>query len=250
MMPEYKGDAYLQSDFAAIKYSISRKAISKMYHCERIIHSNIGYVNRLRFYVSYVMDNVLQKNGFDEDVDIKPLLSWLPQIDKSLRKLWPNDVNPNEIVKCVLLKNSVTQSGIQKMTITIRNDGEREVEKSISLPDCIQIIKACLNAKLVDVIRNYIRMFGLSGISGISSGKQCAMHSSSTEKLCKAFMACITEVIQPSGYTDFKTSIDAVTGNDIIKRKNREEKQRRDRERHEESRRKYAEMKKAAGTAQ
>lgn len=250
MLPEYKGDAYLQSDFAAIKYSTTRKAISKMYHCERIIHSNIGYVNRLRFYVSYVMDSVLQKNGFDEDVDIKTLLSWLPQIDKSLQKLWPDDVKPNEIIKCVLLKNSAAQSNIQRMRIISRNTEEREVEKSIPLSDCIQIIKACLNAKLVDVIKNYIRMFGLSGISGIPSGEQCAVHSSSTEKLCEAFMACITDVIQTSGYTDFKTSIDAATGNEIIRRKNNEERHRRDRERHEMSRRKYDEMKKSAELVQ
>ena len=82
------------------------------------------------------------------------------------------------------------------------------------------------------------------------SGEPCAMYSSSTEKLCKAFMACITDAIQPSGYTDFETSIDALTGNEIIRRKNIEEKQRKDRKRHEESQRKYEEMKKAAETKQ
>lgn len=244
MLPEYNGDAYLQSDFAAIKYSITRKSVSKMYHCERIIHSNIGYVNRLRFYVSYVMDGVVQKNGFDEDVDIKTLLFWFPQIDKSVQKLWPDDVQPNEILKCVLLKKGAVQSNMQKMRIGMKNVDGREIEKSILLSDCIQIIKACLNAKLVDVIKNYICMFGISGIQGISSEKQCAMHSSSTEMLCKAFMACITDVIQPSGYTDFKTQIDASTGNEILRRKNNEERQKRDRERHEESRKKYVEMEK------
>lgn len=55
-------------------------------------------------------------------------------------------------------------------------------------------------------------------------------------------MACITDVIEPSGYTDFKTSIDASTGNEIIKKNNRKERQRKDKERHEESRIKYEEM--------
>lgn len=242
-LPEYKGDAYLQSDFAAIKYSATRKSLSKMYHCERIIHSNVGYINRLRFYVSYVMDEVLQRNGFDEDVDIKTLLSWFPQISKSVQKLWPEDINPSKIIKCVLLKRSNTQSNMQKMQIRMNNADGREIEKSILLSDCIQIIKACLNAKLVDVIKKYISMFGIAGISGISSGEQYAMHSSSTENLCRAFMACITDVIQPSGYTDFETSIDAVTGNEIIRRKNNEERQKRDQKRHEESRKKYEEMK-------
>lgn len=244
VLPEYKGDAYLQSDFAAIKYSITRKSISKMYHCERIIHSNIGYVNRLRFYVLYVMDNVLQKNGFDEDVNIKKLLSWFSQIDKSLQKLWPDDAYPDKIIECTLLKKDAKQSYMQKMRIRMKNADEKIIEKSILLSDCIQIIKACLNARLVDVIKNYIRMFGISGIHGLSAGEKCAMHSTSTEKLCSAFMACITEVIQPSGYTDFETQIDAFTGNEIINRKNAEEKQKKDQLRHEESRKKYEEMKK------
>lgn len=242
-LPEYKGDAYLQSDFAAIKYSASRKSLSKMYHCERIIYSNIGYINRLRFCVSHVMDEVLQRNGFDEDVDIKTLLAWFPQINKSVQKLWPEDIYPSKIIKCVLLKRSNKQSNMQKMKIMMNNADGREIEKFILLSDCIQIIKACLNAKLVDVIKNYISMFGLSGIPGISSGEQYAMHSSNTEKLCRAFMACITDVIQPSGYTDFETQIDAVTGNEIIRRKNNKERQKRDQKRHEESRKKYEEMK-------
>lgn len=242
-LPEYKGDAYLQSNFAAIKYSITRKSISKMYHCERIIHSNIGYVNRLRFYVIYVMDGVLQKNGFDEDVNIKTLLSWFPYIDESVQKLWPDDVHLNKIKKCILLQKSAKQGDMQRIKIKMEN-GE-EIERSIPLADCIQIIKTCLNAKLVDVIKNYIRMFGISGLHGISGGEQCVMHSSSTEKLCEAFMACITDVIEPSGYTDFETQIDAFTGSEIIRCRNIKEKKKRDRERHEESRKKYMEMKKA-----
>lgn len=241
LMPEYSGDAFLQSDFAAIKYSTTRKSVSKMYHCERIIHSNIGYVNRLRFYVSNVMDDVLLEGGFDKDVDIKTLISWFPKIDKNLQKCWPDDVNPDKIHKCLLLKRDIDNCGIQKMQISMKNG--RKIEKSISLSDCIQIIKACLNAKLVDVIKNYICMFGLSGIKGISSGKQYAMYSSSTKNLCEAFMACITNVIEPSGYTDFKTQIDAYTGNEIIRGKKIEEKLKRDEERHKESRIKYEKMK-------
>lgn len=239
-LPEYKGDAYLQSNFAAIKYSITRKSISKMYHCERIIHSNIGYVNRLRFYVAYIMDGVLQKNGFDEDVNIKTLLTWFPYIDKSVQKLWPDDADPNRMKKCILLKKNAGQQEIQR--IWIKMDNGEEIERSIPLQDCIKIIKTCLNAKLVDVIKNYIRMFGIPGLRGISGGKQCAIHSSSTEKLCKAFMACITDAIETSGYTDFETQIDAITGSAIIRRKNVEEKNKKDRERHEESRKKYEEM--------
>lgn len=242
-LPEYKDDAYLQSSFAAIKYSSTRKSISKMYHCERIIHSNIGYVNRLRFYVFYVMDDVLQKNGFSEDVDIKTLLSWFPHIDKSVQKFWPDDIYPNRIKSCILLKKNTDQGNMQKMWISMEN-GE-EVERVILLQNCIQIIKACLNAKLVDVIKNYIRMFGIPGIHGISGGEQYAMYSSSTKRLCDAFAACITDVIEPSGYTDFETQIDAYTGTEIIRRRNIEEKKKRDRERHEESRRKYEKMKNA-----
>ena len=91
------------------------------------------------------------------------------------------------------------------MRIQLKTErGEKELERSLPLSDCIQIIKSCINVKLVDVIINYIRMFGLSGIRGISSEKPCAMHSQSTESLCRAFMACITDVIEPSGYTDLK----------------------------------------------
>lgn len=211
-----------------------------MYHCERIIHSNIGYVNRLRFYVAYIMDGVLQKNGFDEDVNIKILLTWFPYIDKSVQKLWPDDADPNRMKKCILLKKNAGQQEIQR--IWIKMDNGEEIERSIPLQDCIKIIKTCLNAKLVDVIKNYIRMFGIPGLRGISGGKQCAIHSSSTEKLCKAFMACITDAIETSGYTDFETQIDAITGSAIIRRKNVEEKNKKDRERHEESRKKYEEM--------
>lgn len=242
-IPEYKGEAYLQSNFAAVKYSLSRKSISKMYHCERIIHSNIGYINRLRFYVFYIMDNVIQKAGFDKEVDIKVLLAWFSKIDGSLQKCWPNDIHPNKITKCILLKKEDLQNGMQTMRIVLKDEKEKEIEKSIPLSDCIQIIKACLNAKLVDVIINYIRMFGISGIHGVPSEKPCAMHSVSTEMLCKAFMACITDVIQPSGYTDFVTPIDAYTGNEIIKKKDRCARKRKDRERHEQSHIKYEEMK-------
>lgn len=55
-------------------------------------------------------------------------------------------------------------------------------------------------------------------------------------------MACITDAIETSGYADFETQIDAITGSAIIRRKNDEEKNKKDRERHEESRKKYEEM--------
>lgn len=242
-IPEYKGEAYLQSKFAAIKFSINRRSISRMYHCERIIHSNIGYVNRLRFYVFYIMDQVLMDQGFDEEVEIKNLLAGFFRIDRSLQARWPDDVQPNKITRCILLKKDDLTGEIQRMRIQLKTErGEKELERSLPLSDCIQIIKSCINVKLVDVIINYIRMFGLSGIRGISSEKPCAMHSQSTESLCRAFMACITDVIEPSGYTDFKTSIDASTGNEIIKKNNRKERQRKDKKRHEESRIKYEEM--------
>ena len=204
-IPEYKGEAYLQSKFAAIKFSINRRSISKMYHCERIIHSNIGYVNRLRFYVFYIMDQVLMDQGFDEEVEIKNLLAGFFRIDRSLQARWPDDVQPNKITRCILLKKDDLTGEIQRMRIQLKTErGEKELERSLPLSDCIQIIKSCINVKLVDVIINYIRMFGLSGIRGISSEKPCAMHSQSTESLCRAFMACITDVIEPSGYTDLK----------------------------------------------
>lgn len=237
-IPEYRGRGFLESNFAAIKYSTTRKSISKMYHCERIIHSNIGYVNRLRFYIAYVMDGVLKNKGFKEDVDITVLLSWYQHIDKSLKKLWPNNVPVNKIDRCIILEKNKNNGNMQKMCIKLKNEDETEVEAAIQLTDCVQIIKACLNARLIDIIKGYMEMFG------IPSGKQCSMYSDSTRKLCDAFWACITEKIIPSGYTDFETQIDAATGNEILKRKKAIERQKNDQQRHKESQEKYALMKK------
>lgn len=234
-IPEYKGNGFLESDFASAKYSITRKNISKMYHCERIIHSNIGYVNRLRFYTSYVMDGVLEKNGFDEDVDITMLLSWYPQANSDLNKLWPNGITPNQIAKCVLLKREGELSFMQKVYILTKS-GEI-TEALMSLNSCIKIIKVCLNARLVNIIKNYMEMFG------IPSGQQCAVYSESTKALCNAFYACITENIESSGYTDFESQIDAATGNEILKQKNSMEKKHKDLIRHRESKRKHELMK-------
>lgn len=122
--------------------------------------------------------------GFDEEVEIKNLLAGFFRIDRSLQARWPDDVQPNKITRCILLKKDDLTGEIQRMRIQLKTErGEKELERSLPLSDCIQIIKSCINVKLVDVIINYIRMFGLSGIRGISSEKPCAMHSQSTVSL-------------------------------------------------------------------
>jgi hypothetical protein len=233
-MPEFSGGAFLKSDFAAIKYSYTKKDITRMYHCERILHSNIGYVNRLRFYVAHIMDEVLDKKGFENDVDITLLLSYYPSNCEKLDCLCPENIKPNKIGKCILVKkaNEDNYEILQKVLIKMKNCSDN-ICIEMPLESCIQIIKACINARLVKAIKKYIGMFG------IDSGKQCAMYSESTKYLCIAFMACINEKIQPSGYMDLKTPIDAVTGTELIKKKRKNENCDKDKERHEESKKRH-----------
>lgn len=226
-LPDLNEKNYLKSDFASYKYSTNRESGSAMYHCERIVHSNIGYLNRLRYYSFYMMDEAFDNGGFDKNVDIAPLLLYLTRDKKysnNVMKLWPADFSLNKIEHCFVLKRDGSMTGKQEIMVE-RKNGSRYMMQ-MDLQAVCTTIKACLNDRFIQAIRSFIALFAIGG------GKQYAMCSGNSERLCEAFEACITYKIQKSGYLDFETPVDAVTGRNILKDRNIQSKKEREQRRH------------------
>lgn len=225
-LDEFKGKNFLDTKFASIKISPTKKSVSRMYHCEKIVYSNIGYIDSFRFFVFYMLDSVEKRGGFDNDVDITDFFWKVETCNRQFKDNFPKEFFDYEN-KHIILKKRAEEQSLE----LIRKNGSI-VSFTISLHEIIKVIKICYNKSLVDLIIEYMKLFGFHG------GKQSTAHSIGTENICQAFDACIDYKIIPSKYEDFNTPITYVCGEKIqveVKRHNRQvrqlQRQRENRER-------------------
>lgn len=203
---EFKRDNFLNTKFASKKIANEYSRESRMFHCERIIYSNIGYLDRFRFYVFDLLDSVVNKGGFNKDIDIKRTVCLLTRVGKQAYVNWPKEVFTEKMCSCILRKTE----NLERQRIYIEFGNGQQIDIEQSLEDIIILLKACLNVRVVDGIVSFMNMFGLQ------NKKPFTAYSNGTPKLCEMLNACIEKRIKTAGYLDFKSHIDVKTGKEIL----------------------------------
>ena len=210
---EFKDRNFLDTKFASIKVSATKKSVSRMYHGEKVIYSNIGYLDHFRFFIFYSMDQVENNGGFETDVEITDFFRKITHCNKSYKEILPKEFFDQDNEKIILKKKAECQE------LELHRKNGNILEYTVSLSTIIEIIKITYNKSLVDLIIEYMKLFGLH------SGKQITAYSGGTEKICQAFDACINYKIIPSKYKNFDTPITYDAGEKIqaeINRNNRQ----------------------------
>ena len=228
---EFKGKNFLDTNFATIKKSEKQNRVSRMYHCEKIIYSNIGYLDSFRFYVFYVLDEVKRNEGFAVDVDIKDFVDRINSCNKRFKEILPEDIFDNKNKKIVLKRRG------EKQIVEIYKENQIVKQCVVSLNTIIEMMKVCYNKSIVDTIIGFMKSFGFH------NGKQNAMYSNGTVDICKAFDACINYKIVDAKYEDFTTHITYKEGEQILADRNRKKRK----ERQEKRLRENAERKRMMG---
>ena len=221
MIDEFKGEKFLDTKFASIKINDYTKNVTRMYHCERIIYAHIGYLDNLRFYLFYLLDEVLNNKGFKNDVDITKIIRMTSEYDKSFSSLFPNKLlRKSNII--ILLKakkdketsdKEISNKGVFQ-TLQIR-EGLTCQETVIELEYIVNACKKSFNQMICNQIIKYCNLFEKT------NGKKYSMQSKIGEKLVECFKICI-EYIEKMQYQDFDTSIDRTTGERLLRRRNRD----------------------------
>lgn len=210
---EFQGEKFLDTKFASIKINNYTKSVTRMYHCERIIYAHIGYLDFLRFYTFYLLDDVLNKGNFEDNVDITRIIKMIYEYDKSfLSSLTEGLIEKNNIV-IVLLANEVKtiQNGNIIQTIQIK-DESKNLEKAVELEYIINACKKSFNKMVCNQIIKYCNLFKET------NGKKGSMQSKMGMNLVECFKICI-EHIEKTNYQDFVTSIDRTTGERLLRRR-------------------------------
>lgn len=205
---EFKDKRFLDTKFASIKVSTTQKTVSRMYHCEKIIYSNIGYLDSFRFFVFYMMDSVLHNGGFEYDTDVTEILKKEYLLTPNFKEKFKDGIFSNKI-KCAVLKSRDGEHVIE-----IQYEDKNVMNYVVELEIVIKMIKIIYNKVLIDAIKDFIKMFGLK-----PSEEEISKHSEGTNNICNAFHACINYNIVPSGYEDFKTPITYRSGEQIMMNK-------------------------------
>lgn len=226
-IPEFKGKNFLNTNFVSMKVSESRNSVSRMYHCEKIVYSNIGYLDRFRFFVFYLLDEVERNGGFDVDVDITDFVSKITNCNREFKENLPKEFFENISKRIILKQKSETQ-----IAEVCQKNGEKK-SYIVSLNIVVKMIKICYNKSIVDNIIELMKLFGFR------NGHQSTVYSEGTIRICQLFDGCIDYKIIPSKYEDFYTHITVEDGEKIcaeVNRKNRQVKQEQRRQRNIERR--------------
>lgn len=211
----YKGEGFLSSKFAWRKLT-KRYGLIRMFHCERIIHSQISYLDTFRKYVFYSLDSVVNKGGFDSDIDVTEAMQ--KQIRCNADGAIANNgiINQNGIVRYICKRREKESTGNKKTcTVACKKEEGRyssTVTTEISLVEMVDALKTLMNYKLIKEIQKYINMFGVQ-----KKRSEDAMYSSTTEFLVDCYNCCIDSIIKEN-YADYNTPVDRKTGEKITER--------------------------------
>lgn len=203
-IPEYSGDNFLSSKLAWQKLNGDR--VIFMYHCERVIHSNIGYLDAFRKYALYRLDLFFN--------DINALVySDFSHIIREARKMNCGKIRIHEhFVNKSIEKFIVSpQSTSSKIMIDCHLSEGSIVQVPIDYLELKELTKAVINRVIISEIRQFIKMLGLSDIRS-----EVTRHSESTVFLVACYTQCIN-AIKNKQYFDFETSIDRRTGEMLFK---------------------------------
>lgn len=209
---EFKGKNFLETKFASRKLSISKRSVSRMYHCEKIIYSTIGYLDSFRFFVFYSADETVRNGGFETDVDITNFVNKFNVFKKKFKDQLPKDFYDQENKKILLKQKSTEQIvEIYKMNGTVK-------KYVVPIDVIVKMFKVYYNKSIIDSIIGLMKLFGFY------NGVQSAKYSNGTKDIYDAFDACINQNIISSQYEDFVTHITYEKGKQILSEKRKEEK--------------------------
>lgn len=206
---EFKGQNFLDTKFATIKISEDTNRISRMYHCEKVIYSSIGYLESFRSFIFYQMDKVENVGKFETDVEITDFTGKIANFNKHSQEKLPREVFLGAN-KRVILKH---KNNSHVLHITKKDGTQKEIDVKFRI--IIEMIKICYNKMIVDSIVDLIKMFGFR------KGQQITACSRGTASICLALDACIAKIAS-SHYEDFKTAITTPEGEKIRAENNRQ----------------------------
>ena len=200
---DYSGAKFLESKLAWQKPTDFGNTVT-MYHCERIVHANIGYLDSLRMYSFYRIDELLNNVSLPKGTDIsgiifslnKPVFSKI-QLDANLRR--------TDNVRYIISDHS--EDG--DLIIQCLSDSDTLYSR-IPLAVFVNYSKMVINQLIINQIHQYIWMFGLSG-----NRKGSALYSENTVFLVSCYECCISE-ISNSGFTNFSAPIDRRHGEPLL----------------------------------
>ena len=228
---EFKGKKFLNTKFASVKVSSNMKSMSRMYHCEKIIYSNIGYLDSFRFFVFYMMDAIQNNGGFNDDVNITEIMNKINSSHKQFKKELPEEMFSQGIKSIVIKKK------LEKQIVELEYSDNTIKQCEVCLATIIKGIKICYNKIIVDAIIEFTNMFGRN------HSREISRHSDGTEYICAAFDACIYDNIISSVYEDFETPITYKMGQEIMGIRRKQEQKMRQEKRQAE----YLERRKRLG---
>ncbi len=212
---EFQGEEFLRSKFAWRKLSENQSLI-RMYHCERVIHSQIGYLDAVRMYAFFRIDEVNKKGYFEKNVDVTAIIRDIIKLKGENRIISEQIFNRRDIERYTVLalsKNKLISDSNNEVEMLCLLADEKYIQTKVSLQNIITAIKVSINYRLVTQIQCYIKMFGMKG-----NKDKCAMYSNNTEFLVECYECCIKDVIIPSGYLNFEQAIDRRSGERLIKK--------------------------------
>ena len=206
-IPEYSGDNFLLSKLAWRKLNGNR--VISMYHCERVIHSNIGYLDAFRKYALYRIDT------FFEDINAL-VYSDFTHIFKEARKINCEQIMIHELFLNTDIERFTVspESTSSQVKIDCQLSSGRMLQAPIDCSALKDLTKAVINRVIISEIRQFIKMLGLSDIRS-----QVTRHSESTDFLVACYNRCIN-LISRKRYFDFVTSVDRRTGEMLFKKDN------------------------------
>lgn len=197
-IPEFVNDSFLKSKFAHRKY-YEDGSFRAMYHCERIVHSQISYLDAFRMYVFYMIDNCKLKNL--NSINITKLVEIKEEQFPSLSQ----QCNVQGEREYIIISDGKIQ-GVRCINKTVR----RYEMIDICDNEIKKYLKIAMNIKIIKDIESYIIMFGIR-----KNEERCTSISEDTKFLVSCYEACISH-IQKCNYENFDLEINQANGRKIL----------------------------------
>ena len=195
---DYVNENFLKSKFAHRKY-YEDGSFRAMYHCERIVHSQINYLDAFRMYVFYKIDNSSLRNL--HGINITKLVESREKESSCLLQQCKIEGEKSYII--------ISDGNINGIKCIGKRDRQYETIK-LRADELRKYLKIAMNIKVIKDIESYIMMFGIENIE-----ERCTAISDDTKFLVNCYEACIAS-IKRCNYEEFDLEIDRTNGRKIL----------------------------------
>ncbi len=195
---DYVSENFLKSKFAHRKY-YEDGSFRAMYHCERIVHSQITYLDAFRMYVFYRIDNTLLRDL--HRINITKLVEIREKQSAFFQQQCKIQGEKSYII--------ISDGNITGIRCISKKDGQYETIEFCD-NEIRKYLKTAMNIKVIKDIESYIMMFGIKNIE-----QRCTAISEDTKFLVNCYEACISS-IKGCNYEKFDLEIDQTNGRKIL----------------------------------